>query len=383
MNLNTGHHILTEKLLCPSFRTSISSCTRCEDLCPVKAIHLSDNGPQIGDKCIDCGVCFAACPNGVFQMDKRKDSTIIAEVENKIPKKESRMVSISCNHGNASSDLIVPCLGRLTKRLILELIYLNERGVKILQPDCSPCALIDASANFDTVMNHLDSILAMTGLEKHRLCRETTPFEPAAGITKKTVSRRSFLGAVGAKAIETAVKVIPDVGLGHSETEKETAFRDVLLSQPENLKRSSLLRTLERFGIKNSIVVPSKDFFCAEICINQKCNGCGACTILCPTGALFKQEVKNSFELKFRLDLCTNCRECEKACSKDALQIKEEVRLDFLLESSDNTLFQAARNECYACGQLFIGGTGKICPLCFDRTKKQDFLVRTLTAIED
>lgn len=379
MNLGTDHHMRTEKLLCSSFRASNSNCTRCEDLCPVDAIHLADNGPEIDDRCIDCGVCFSACPNGAFQITGKDDDAVIAEIKKKLPKKEPEVVSISCERGDSSSDLILPCLGRLTERLLLELIHLHAQPVEILRPDCSQCPSAKASVNLDTVIGRADYLLAMTGMEKHKLRKKDIALGPPMEVPEKPFSRRYFLGAIGAKAVETAVKAIPEVG--HHGSEKEIAFREALSSRPESLKRSSLLRCLKRFATVNSVVAPSKDFFCAEISINHKCTGCGVCAALCPTGAIIKQETEEHFALSFRAGLCTNCRVCLQTCAAGAVRIKQDVRLDLLLDASDTRLFQAAKIACLLCGQRFIGTGTEICPLCTDRSKKQNVLVRTLTAV--
>jgi Fe-S-cluster-containing hydrogenase component 2 len=379
MNLGTGHHMRTEKLLCSSFRASKSNCTRCGDLCPVDAIHIADNGPEIDERCIDCGVCFSACPNGAFQITGRDDDAIIGEIKKKLPEKESSAFSISCERGDSSSDIILPCLGRLTERLLLELIHLSAPPVEIVQPDCSQCPSVKASANLDTVLGRVDYLLEMTGVEKHKLRKKNIPLGPPMEVPEKPLSRRFFLGAIGAKAIEAAVKAIPDVGYHGSG--KEIAFRDALLSRPENLKRSSLLSCLKRFAAVNSVVAPSKDFLCAEVSINHRCTGCAVCATLCTEGAIIKQETKEHFALSFRAGLCTNCRVCLHNCAAGAVRIKKDVRLDLLLDESDIRLFKAAKNNCHMCGQRFIGTGTEICPLCTDRTKKQNVLVRTLTAV--
>jgi len=43
-------------------------CGKCEEACPVGAIHREENGAYVIDRqeCTDCGICVEACPFGVI-----------------------------------------------------------------------------------------------------------------------------------------------------------------------------------------------------------------------------------------------------------------------------------------------------------------------------
>jgi NAD-dependent dihydropyrimidine dehydrogenase PreA subunit len=48
----------------------------------------------------------------------------------------------------------------------------------------------------------------------------------------------------------------------------------------------------------------------------DKCNGCGECVNVCPTGAL---EVKKGKCVLARPNDCADCRACETACPNNAI----------------------------------------------------------------
>lgn len=52
----------------------------------------------------------------------------------------------------------------------------------------------------------------------------------------------------------------------------------------------------------------------------EKCVMCGACTGLCPTGALYME--RPSMEVKFDGDQCIVCQLCTKVCPMRAMEVR-------------------------------------------------------------
>ncbi|MCF6097278.1 4Fe-4S binding protein [Thermovorax subterraneus] len=52
--------------------------------------------------------------------------------------------------------------------------------------------------------------------------------------------------------------------------------------------------------------------------IEEKCISCGACTVLCPTGALCLD--KNIWELRFFAEKCSSCLICKNTCPLGAIE---------------------------------------------------------------
>ena len=52
----------------------------------------------------------------------------------------------------------------------------------------------------------------------------------------------------------------------------------------------------------------------------EKCTSCGACTAICPTGALHLE--RPSMEVRFDSDNCIVCQLCLKICPLKAMEVK-------------------------------------------------------------
>ena len=52
----------------------------------------------------------------------------------------------------------------------------------------------------------------------------------------------------------------------------------------------------------------------------ERCNSCGACTGICPTGALSLE--RPSMEVKFDSDKCVVCQLCVKICPYRAMEVR-------------------------------------------------------------
>jgi len=53
---------------------------------------------------------------------------------------------------------------------------------------------------------------------------------------------------------------------------------------------------------------------------NDKCTHCGACTVHCPTKALYIE--RPSMEIKFNEDECVVCLSCVKICPVNAMEVR-------------------------------------------------------------
>lgn len=52
----------------------------------------------------------------------------------------------------------------------------------------------------------------------------------------------------------------------------------------------------------------------------DKCTSCGACTAICPSGALYVE--RPSMEVKFDSDKCIVCQICVKVCPVNAMEVR-------------------------------------------------------------
>jgi len=343
----------------------------------MSAISISENGAEIKGGCVGCGVCSAVCPNGAFKVKERDDKQIIQEIESK---QGAGTFRISCERGDASSDLIVSCLGRLTDVLLLEPIRMGAQVIEIIQPSCSECPSAKASADLDKTIRQALYLYEMLGIARDRILKKNIPLQGLIKKPEKPVSRREFLGVIRKNAAGAAAASMPD--FENKEKSDAEEFRNVIYKKPENLKRALLLESLRNFLQKGrtlkTVYVNSDDAILSEIEVAPECAACGVCAALCPTGAITQFQTEDLFSLSFNPHLCTNCKVCEKACMHKAITIKESALLNLLVEQKELKLFEGKRKACTVCKLDFIDNGSEICPLCMDRLKRQTAALETL-----
>ncbi|WP_420491954.1 NADH-quinone oxidoreductase subunit I [Neobacillus drentensis] len=54
------------------------------------------------------------------------------------------------------------------------------------------------------------------------------------------------------------------------------------------------------------------------------CNFCGACTTLCPTNALSKEEKDGSITITLQPHKCVDCHQCEDICFFQNILLQDE-----------------------------------------------------------
>lgn len=392
-----NHHMAIENRLCSRFRTSKSDCSLCADLCPVNAISISEKGAEIQGGCIDCGVCISACPNGAFMINGSDDKKIIGEIGAKVKGQGLKVFRVSCEHGDGSSDLTVPCLSRLTEALLLAPVKTGVSTIEILRPSCEKCPNKKAAPHLDRVVKQVRSICEMLGIKKESISVAGTEFREnknsefrTPNSELNTISRREFFGSVRHKAMEVAAASIPDVE--NKDNGNKELFREAIQKRPENNKREMLLKLIKEIrsmtnneGVTlNSeiqtqrVEVPSSYSISADLEVSSGCTACGVCATLCPTGAITQQWTEGHYNLSYKPALCTNCSVCVSACMTKAIKIKERASLSLLLGMDEVSLFEATKKICAVCRNNFIGGDSEICPLCMHMHNKQMAAVKNL-----
>lgn len=93
---------------------------------------------------------------------------------------------------------------------------------------------------------------------------------------------------------------------------------------------------------------------------DKKCVGCGACAIVCPTGAISLEDKidRNNFTGTRRLThyagLCIFCGQCEANCIADKLGIKltKEFDLAYFHHGEDSHFVEHELLICKSCGRI-------------------------------
>ena len=84
----------------------------------------------------------------------------------------------------------------------------------------------------------------------------------------------------------------------------------------------------------------------------EKCTGCGLCTIDCPAKALIlnQSSEKATYQLLFRQEACNACGVCEKSCPENCLQLMEKEPERNETGKKAKVIFEDYLSKCMECG---------------------------------
>jgi ferredoxin len=168
-------------------------------------------------------------------------------------------------------------------------------------------------------------------------------------------NRREFVTEVSKKTMK-----VFNNGRGKITVEEDLLYQQVPYS------RTFILKLAESFGIKNYIVQRGNLPF-AELTINSdKCDLCGVCSTLCPTGALAKLELDEISFIYFQFGKCTACDLCVKCCRYNAVSMNPRIDIGKLNDKA-RILVKHKVEKCPSCGTHYIiSSSTQNCPRCND-----------------
>lgn len=372
---NPEQPVLVGNGLCSRFRCTQSGCDRCQAVCPIPGtVELSDNGVAIDDRCVACGLCVAACPNGALQLQE-SDRALGDKIRPAVT--AHAVFRLACDQADVDADFIVPCLGRLTEALLLEPLRAGASGVLLLAPECIECGLRKAAPLCSGTAKFAQAVLESCNWQGVEIATATTPrLQSGERVRRKRadkgiISRRALFRSLADK-FDSAPETPCEERAG---TVAPALFRDLVRQHHDNPKRSHLLEVLTALGHGE---IKSRKLAAAQIPlaqprVDEKCVGCDVCEMLCPVGAIAQATENGLYTLTFRPELCTGCSVCQDACFHRAVTLEETVDVSVLHRRRQKVLYSTKSNTCQLCGTKFPGGDPelKFCPLCMATSKRQ------------
>ncbi len=85
---------------------------------------------------------------------------------------------------------------------------------------------------------------------------------------------------------------------------------------------------------------------------NEKCTGCGLCTIDCPTKALSLSlnGERDTYQILFRQEICDACGACEKSCPEGCLRMIDQEPQQKKIVKDAQVIFDDKISKCTGCG---------------------------------
>jgi ferredoxin len=94
--------------------------------------------------------------------------------------------------------------------------------------------------------------------------------------------------------------------------------------------------------------------FCRTRLNDERCTGCAACALSCPTGTIEASDEGNLRILTYSHYQCIVCGECIHTCPEEAAELRHEIGIgDFFRIFSKEEIRTAELTICEKCGALF------------------------------
>lgn len=308
-------------------------CTSCQEVCGSKAVALSSKSISITkEKCSFCGLCSSSCPTGAIKSSFKPYGLL----------KNNEFIFL-CK--KSTGEGFSSCLGWLDTGHILNIF--SKKGLKkiILSPGrCGKC------------IPGVDSALR----EKVKKCQEIVDHFPGDRKIQfkpdlvKSFNREEMMDIAKERLMDNVWQKVSSFSFFGGEDTEQNKLLYTALGKLGKIKKD---RVKESYLPWAEIKIDSK-----------KCDYCGACFKLCPTGSLFEHNKDGTGYILQNPSGCTKCGLCVKICSQKALSYRSFNSLKTFTGKKDIFLVRDESKRCACCGSI-IHGSGEVnCQNC----KKQE-----------
>jgi len=345
---------------CIRATSKFSTCTKCEDICPVDTIGFVDNIPSFTpSECVDCGACIGVCPSSSFGLEEYKGVDFFFDFLG------AKSDTLSCKEN-------LPCLAWLSVEELLALALNKETKVELGY--CKSCEL--GTRLYTQIVHNIEEAnFLLSSFSKKVL--EVSFDAPEIQKVQEEPSRRSFLSHINIKKAMQAKEKFEEKVDEDDLKSFSLDFADISKLKEKSIpnKRKLLLTSLKRLEKPSQYeVLPQEEIsFISQKYVNENCTNCQICYRICPTGAL-SSDFKFSL-INFDAVACIKCHLCHDVCEPRAIQLQVGFENQELFEPRKRQLIAFDIRRCNECGNHFTYHDGEqMCPRCQIEEEESLFL---------
>ncbi len=277
--------------------------------------------------CDECGLCVAACPEGVLK-------TRLAEPL--LDAAHQRAFWACEPAAGAPGSGVLPCLHAAPEQMLLTLPQRGIQHLYVLQNDCAACPRFPHTQHMlEQRLSLLNSALQSRGLPTITLVRtDAATWQRHVDGLQTRASRRGFFSALVKRPIDVLI-TSAEIGLSGNQAEATGIW-------------------LQTQGAGLLPATPVVDF--------SRCTLCGACASLCAHQAITLHDNGATARFTISPERCSACNLCVDVCLDNAISIR-------LWQRSASTSTTLHKHSCSRCKNNFWhleepGEPAGACPTC-------------------
>ncbi|HEC60831.1 MAG TPA: 4Fe-4S dicluster domain-containing protein [bacterium] len=284
-------------------RFNRSSCDKCLDVCPVKAIWIDDQGLHIDrDACTGCMLCNSICPADGLSIQNFNFQSVLAKL------KDLQSPVLSCHVvADNQAHIKIPCLGLLSETHLAVMSILAEAPVQLNLTACKKCVN-------GVVVNKLQkSLFAVAAKLMNGSAPKIKLIEEKADLHFRPISytRRGFFDALRHMDFPETIGYSGGLPAG----DKPKAYADKAV--PDKIKMLNKILPMLPETLKNWVY----ENYYYHLRVDSNCDLCLSCVMICPTGALKIGGDGSTGKIVFSSAFCNGCNLCAEFCSKNSIDI--------------------------------------------------------------
>ncbi|AKL94357.1 4Fe-4S ferredoxin iron-sulfur binding domain-containing protein [Clostridium aceticum] len=342
--LTKKNYPVISKNYCLSNINRFSECSRCRDVCPVKAIKYEEDNIVINENiCSGCGICRTICPSKAINLKSFGEISAFNEA------KQKDFLVVGCVKEGNKGNIKFPCLHGLHKEYLAAfIIILRNRKVYFNLSECTECIY---GKDCNAFQNSLEKVvLFLKNLNINPDYEILNDSEKKITYPKNQFSRRDFFSLIK----KESTYLVADIVLNSIKTDNNDEFNE----------RKFLIDTIKNLGCIEEQLLDKDNGMFTSYNLNSKCNGCGVCEAVCPWNAWEVKEDKEQVSIKHSISLCRSCGICTSMCLEKAIQEEpfplHSIFKDFIIKKEISLAY------CKYCWDKYVPGTKDlgICNKC-------------------